>query len=79
MRKMKTITVPVVTGALGLVKKGMEKYTQKIPGNIKNSRATKYHSSWNVPHPKESTMYQIDFYMLVSPRPKKWVQLLRWY
>ena len=30
---MKT-TVPVVIGALGLIKKGMEKYIQKIPGNI---------------------------------------------
>jgi hypothetical protein len=26
--------MPVVIGALGLVKKGMEKYTDKIPGNI---------------------------------------------
>ncbi|XP_013385591.1 uncharacterized protein LOC106155343 [Lingula anatina] len=30
----KTITIPVVIGALGLVKKGLEKYTDKIPGNI---------------------------------------------
>ena len=31
---MKTQTVPVVIGALGLVKKGLEKHTNKIPGNI---------------------------------------------
>ena len=31
---MKTTTIPVVIGALGLVKKGLEKYTDKIPGNI---------------------------------------------
>ena len=29
---LKTETVPVVTGALGLIKKGLENYT---PGNIK--------------------------------------------
>jgi len=32
---LKTETVPVVTGAFGLIKKGLENYTQKIPGNIK--------------------------------------------
>lgn len=40
---MKTATIPVVIGTLGLAKKGMEKYTKrrmgkcikKIPGNIK--------------------------------------------
>ena len=30
----KTTTIPVVIGALGLVKKGLEKYTDNIPGNI---------------------------------------------
>ena len=32
---MKTITVPVIIGALGLVKKGTENYIGKIPGNIR--------------------------------------------
>ena len=32
---MRTTTIPVVIGALGLVKKGMEKYTNQIPGNIR--------------------------------------------
>ena len=31
---MKTEVIPVVIGALGLVKKGLEKFTNKIPGNI---------------------------------------------
>ena len=31
---MKTTTVPVVIGALGLIKKGLEKYIQKISCNI---------------------------------------------
>ena len=40
---MKTTTIPVVpvTGALGLVKKGMEKYISKIPGNLKIQEAQK--------------------------------------
>ena len=32
---MKATTFPVVIGALGLIKKGLEKYTKQIPGNIK--------------------------------------------
>ena len=31
---LKTITVPVVIGALGVVKKGIEKHADKIPGKI---------------------------------------------
>jgi hypothetical protein len=30
----KTTTIPVVIGTLGLVRKGMEKCSEKIPGNI---------------------------------------------
>jgi len=32
---MKTTTIPVVIGALGLTKKGMDEYVQKIPGDTK--------------------------------------------
>ena len=32
---MKAITILVVIGALGLIKKGLVKYIQQIPGNIK--------------------------------------------
>ena len=38
---MNTTTIPVVLGALGLVKKGMEKYISKIPGNISIQEAQK--------------------------------------
>ena len=34
---MKATTIPVVIGALGLIKKGLEKYTKQIPSNIKIS------------------------------------------
>ena len=33
--RLKATTVPVVIGALGLVKKGTENYISKIPGNIR--------------------------------------------
>ena len=38
---MKATTIPVVIGALGLIKKGLEKYTKQIPGNIKISELRK--------------------------------------
>ena len=34
MWRLKTTTVPVVMGPLGTIKKDMENYTNKIPGNI---------------------------------------------
>ena len=34
---MKATMIPVVIGALGLIKKGLEKYTKQIRGNIKIS------------------------------------------
>ena len=34
MWNMKTEVIPVVIGALGLMKKGVEQYTNRIPGNI---------------------------------------------
>ena len=30
---MKTVTIPAVIGDLGLIKKGIEKYLEQIPGN----------------------------------------------
>ena len=30
---MKATTIPIVIGALGLIKKGLGKYIQQIPGN----------------------------------------------
>ena len=34
MWKMGTETIPVVIGALGVIKKGLEKYVDKIPGTV---------------------------------------------
>ena len=38
---MKATTIPVVIGALGLIKKIVEKYTKQIPGNFKISELQK--------------------------------------
>ena len=32
---MKATTIPVVIGALGFIKQGMDKYIQKIPGGMR--------------------------------------------
>ena len=44
---LKTIAVPVVIGALGVVKKGVEKHIDKIPEkiNINFKRSPSYRSS----------------------------------
>ena len=40
---MKATTIPLVTGVLGLTKKGLEKYTED-------------HTTWNISHPKKGTL-----------------------
>ena len=35
MWEMKTVSIPVIIGAFGLVKKGTENYIGKIPSNIR--------------------------------------------
>ena len=34
MWKMKTKTIPFIVGALGMIKKGTQKYVNEIPGNL---------------------------------------------
>ena len=34
MWKMKTKIIPVIVGALSIIKKGMQKYVNEIPGNL---------------------------------------------
>ena len=34
MWKMETKTIPVIVGALGMIKKGTQKYVNEIPGNL---------------------------------------------
>ena len=41
MWDMKTETIPVVVGALGLIKKGLDKVTSRIPSNISTNEIQK--------------------------------------
>ena len=41
MWKMETETIPVVIGALGVIKKGLEKYVDRIPGTTGISKLQK--------------------------------------
>ena len=55
---MKATTIPVVIGALGLIKKDLEKYTKQIPGNIKISELQKIALLGNILHPKKDTLHK---------------------
>ena len=50
---MKTETLPVVTGALGLIKKGLQKHTEKIPGAININGLQKNHFITNSTRTKD--------------------------
>ena len=64
---MKTTTIPGVIGALGLVKKGMDKNIQKIPGDTKIQELQKIrHTARDVPHVKKGTIHQIDFNLVLT-------------
>ena len=71
---MKTTTIPVVIGALGLIKKGLEKYTKQIPGNIKISELQKIvllGTSRNLR--KTLSIKQDRLLPHFSPWPKEWL------
>ena len=53
--KLKSTTVPVVIGALRLVKKGTENYITKIPGN----RASEDCPPWDCSHTQDLTVQQV--------------------
>ena len=59
---IKAITIPGVIGVMVLIKKGLGKYVQQIPGNIKMH--TEDHTTWNISHPTKGTLHQIDFYLI---------------
>ena len=55
MWDIKTDTTPVVIGALGLVKKALERYTNNIPGNI-NIFEIQNIGNFGIAHIAESTV-----------------------
>ena len=61
---MKTVTIPVIIGALGLIKKGLEN-TQKIPGAINIKELQKKNNLIrNSSHTKEGSVLKCN---IVSP------------
>ena len=38
---MKTKTIPVIVGTLGMIKKGTQKYVNEIPGNLSLAKIQK--------------------------------------
>ena len=59
MWDMKTETLPVVVWDIGLIKKGLDKATSRIPGNIYHQWNPENHDAWNSPHTKESTVANV--------------------
>ena len=53
MWRMKTEIIPVVIRALGLIKKGLEKYMEKNPWGNQHQQNTKHNFIRNSPHTKE--------------------------
>ena len=41
MWKMKTKTIPAIVGALGMIKKRIQKYSNEIPGNLSHAQIQK--------------------------------------
>ena len=58
---MKTETIPVVIGAPGLIKKGLEKHTEKIPGAINIIELQKNILIRNRSHTKEGSVLKARF------------------
>ena len=63
---MNATTIPVVIGALRLIKKGLEKYTQQIPGNIKIHELQKITLLGTPRIPRKALSIKSDFYLILS-------------
>ena len=58
---METETIPVVIGALGVIKKGLEKYVDTIPGTTGISKPQKITLlGTNSPHPQKGPVNQVN-------------------
>ena len=62
---METETIPVVIGALGVIKKGLEKYVDRIPGTTGTSKLKKITLlGTNSPHPQKGPVNQVNSLVL---------------
>ena len=66
---MKAKTISVVVGALGLIKKGLEKYIQQILSNIKFRNYSRSHYLEH-PNSKKGTLHQINSYLILTLGPR---------
>ena len=58
---METETIPVVIGAFGVIKKGLEKYVDTIPGTTGISKLQKNTLlGTNSPHPQKGPVNQVN-------------------
>ena len=64
MWDMRTEIIPVGVGALGQTKKGLDKVTGRIPGNVSTNEIQKI--TWNSPHTKESTVAEVTSFPITS-------------
>ena len=61
MWKMETERIPVVIGALGVIKKGLEKYVDRIPGTTGIGELQKLTLLvTNSPHPQKGPVNQVN-------------------
>jgi hypothetical protein len=56
MWNMKCFVIPVITGATGIVTKGLKKYLQTIPGKRSVHSIKKNNCTRNITHYKESAL-----------------------
>ena len=63
---MNATTIPVVIGALRLIKKGLEKYTQQIPGNNKIHELQKITLLGTPRILRKALSIKSDFYLILS-------------
>ena len=62
---MKATTIPVVGGAMGLIKKVWRNIYNRS-WVTSNSGTTADHTTWNIPHSKRGTLHQINSYLILT-------------
>ena len=71
---MKTTVVPVVIGALGIIKEGKEQFIEKNPKAHQTTRASESDTAWYCTHPSESACCEVE---LQYPRTMEWTRLCK--
>ena len=61
---MKATTIPVVIGALGLIKRAWRNTSNESRVSHQNYWTTEDRTTKNISYPKKDTLHQIDFYLI---------------